>query len=125
MDGEIAGIGSGFLVTLRLVSADSARELASFHEPAERVKELIDVVDRLSRKLRGRIGESFRDVHSDPPLSQATTPSIDALRKFTEAYKATGASDVRKAIAFDRGAAEIDSNFRSADYMDVRWLTHF
>jgi tetratricopeptide (TPR) repeat protein/TolB-like protein len=114
VDGTVAGIGSGFLVTVRLVSADSARELASFHEPAEGVKELIQVVDKLSRQLRGRIGESLRDVHGSPALSQATTPSIEALRKFSEAYKATGANDPRKAIALDREAVAIDSNFALA-----------
>lgn len=114
VDGEIAAIGSGFLVTLRLVTTDSGRVLASFHEPAEGVKELIEVVDKLSRQLRSRIGESLRDVRSGPPLSQATTGSIDALRKFTQAYHATGAGNLRQAIAFDREAVAIDSNFALA-----------
>src|SRR5262249_8863454 len=59
VDGELDGIGSGFFLTLRLVSADSGRVLASYREVADEPRQLIDAVDKLTRKLRGRIGESF------------------------------------------------------------------
>ena len=114
VDGEIAGIGSGFLVTVRVVSADSGRVLASFHEAAGDVKELIAVVDRLSRKLRGRIGESLRDVRASPPLAQVTTASLDALRQFTAASRAVGAGENARAIALARDAVAIDTGFALA-----------
>src|SRR5262245_30772099 len=61
VDGEIDGIGTGYLLSLRLVSADSGRELTSFHQGADDPKQLIAVVDALTRQLRGRIGESLRE----------------------------------------------------------------
>ena len=112
--GEIAGVGSGFIVTISLVSPDSGHVLASYHEAADGIKDLIQVVDQLSRKLRAKIGESLRDVHASPALATATTPSIDALRKFTVAYRVTGAGDFERAIAYDREAVAIDSNFALA-----------
>jgi eukaryotic-like serine/threonine-protein kinase len=114
VDGEVAGIGAGYLLTLRLVTADSGRELASFREGADSPRELIDAVDRVSRKMRGRIGESLRDVHASPSLAHVTTQSIDALRKYTEATKATGNSDWPKAAMLAREAIALDSNFALA-----------
>ena len=114
VDGEIAGAGSGFIVTIRLVSPDSGQVLASFHDAADGVKDLIQVVDGLSRKLRAKIGESLRHVHASPALATATTPSLEALRKFTLAYRATGAGDYGQAITYDREAVAIDSNFALA-----------
>ena len=88
VDGEVAGVGSsGFVLTLRLLTADSARELASFRQGADGPAQLIDAVDALSRKLRGKIGESLRAVQASPPLAQVTTASIDALPKYTEARR--------------------------------------
>jgi tetratricopeptide (TPR) repeat protein len=114
VDGEVAGIGSGFLLTLRLVSADSARELTSFRQGADGPTELIAAVDALSRKLRGKIGESLKTVQGSPPLAQVTTASIDALRKYTEATRATGRLDFTTAAALAREAVAIDTGFALA-----------
>jgi tetratricopeptide (TPR) repeat protein len=114
VDGEIDGIGAGYLLSLRLVSADSGRELASFHEASDDPKQLIAVVDALTRKLRGRIGESLRDVRASPPLAQVTTGSLEALIKYTEATKATGAGDWPTAIRLSREAIAIDTGFALA-----------
>jgi tetratricopeptide (TPR) repeat protein len=114
VDGEIDGIGTGYLLTLRLVSADSGRELASFREVADDPKQLIAAVDVLTRKLRGRIGESLRQVRASPALAQVTTSSLEALRKYTEATKATGAADWASAVRLSREAIAIDSGFALA-----------
>ena len=112
--GEVVGVGSGFIVTISLVSPDSGHVLASYHEAADGIKDLIQVIDQLSRKLRAKIGESLRDLNASPALATATTPSIEALRKFTLAYRATGAGDYERAIVYDREAVAIDSNFALA-----------
>jgi tetratricopeptide (TPR) repeat protein len=114
VDGEVDGIGTGYLFTLRLMSADSGRELTSFHEVADDPKQLIGVADGLTRKLRGKIGESLRAVRESPPLAQVTTASLEALRKYTEATKATGAGDFVAAVRLSREAIAIDSGFALA-----------
>lgn len=114
VDGEVAGIGSGFLVTLRLVSADSGKELASFHEPADGAKELIVVVDKLSRKLRGRIGESLKEVRASPRLFDVTTASLPALQKYTAAIRANHARQFARSVALAHEAVALDSNFAVA-----------
>ena len=114
VDGEVDGIGRGLLLTLRLVSADSGRVLASYREVADEPEQLIDAVDRLTRKLRGRIGESFREVNASLPLAQVTTPSLDALRKYTAASQATAMGRWPDAVRLSREAIAIDTGFALA-----------
>jgi tRNA A-37 threonylcarbamoyl transferase component Bud32/tetratricopeptide (TPR) repeat protein len=113
VDGEVNGLGAaGFIVTLKLVTTDSARELASFRETAADARGLIDAVDKLSRNLRGRLGESLRSVHATLPFYDATTGSLDALKKYTEASRiADIENDYLRAIPLLREAVDIDSTF--------------
>jgi tetratricopeptide (TPR) repeat protein len=85
--GQIATVGSGFLVSARLVSADSGTELAAFQRGANGAGDLLDAIDHLARDLRGRIGESLRTVQRAPALEQVTTSSLAALREYTRAVQ--------------------------------------
>src|SRR5215213_3141916 len=86
--GSVASAGTGFIITGRLVSAASGDELAVYQESASTADEIIPAVDRLTRKLRGKIGESLKSVADAPPLSQVTTSSLDALRSFAAGLRA-------------------------------------
>jgi tRNA A-37 threonylcarbamoyl transferase component Bud32/tetratricopeptide (TPR) repeat protein len=109
VDGAVRSLGGGYVVSLRLVSADSANELAAFQQTADSPRELLETIDDLTRKLRGKIGESLRDVRGSPPLEQVTTPSLAALRIYAEAVRSIdmggnpleGAERLREAIAID------------------------
>ena len=106
---------SGFVVSLRLVTADSGTELASFHETADARRELLPTLDKLVRELRGKMGESLKTVHAEPPLEQLTTTSLDALRKLAEARRANNIEgDFAKSISLLEQAVAIDSTFAMA-----------
>ncbi|MFN8582865.1 MAG: hypothetical protein U0163_18065, partial [Gemmatimonadaceae bacterium] len=110
-DGEITGVAGGYIVSLRLVRADSGVEMASFRETGDGPRGLIDAADKLARALRSKAGESLRRVNATPPLAQATTASLDALRKYSEAQRANtlGLGDEARAKA--REAVALDSTF--------------
>jgi len=110
VDGEVTGVGSGYIVSVRLVRADSGNELASFRETGEGPKGLIEAADRLARAIRGKAGESLRLVNATPPLIQATTASLDALKKYSAAARLNALGDDR-ATALAREAVAIDSTF--------------
>ena len=114
VDGEVRPLGAGFLVTVRLVGADSGDELASFRRTADTPKELIATIGELSRDLRGRIGESLKHMQQTPPLEQVATASLPALRKYTQGKAASNAGDVSHAITYFEEAAAIDTSFASA-----------
>ncbi|HET9012918.1 MAG TPA: protein kinase [Gemmatimonadaceae bacterium] len=112
--GDVNPLGQGYVVTVRLVSADSGAELASFHETADTPRELLPTVDKLTRQLRGKAGESLRDVHADPPLEQVTTSSLDALRLYVEGSRANAAGADDSAIRALTAAIAVDTSFAMA-----------
>ena len=113
VDGEVTGIGTGYIVSVRLVRADSGTDLASFRETGDGPKGLIEAADRLARAIRGKAGESLRLVNATPPLILATTSSLPALRKFSEAVRANALGEDR-AVGLAREAVAIDSTFATA-----------
>jgi len=113
--GNITPLGSGYVVSIRLVSADSGAELAAYRASIDGPSQLLDAIDGLTRKLRGRIGESLKTVRDAPALDQVTTASLDALRKYAEAARAfdiTG--DYTTAIQLLRDAVKLDTGFAMA-----------
>jgi hypothetical protein len=113
VDGAVTALGTGYAVSIRLVSADSANELAAYQETADSPRDLLRAIDELTRKLRGRIGESLREVRASPPLEKVTTPSLEALRIYAEAARfidmggnpLEGAERLREAVRIDTGFA--------------------
>jgi tetratricopeptide (TPR) repeat protein len=115
VDGEVTPLGAGFVLTLRLVTADSGAELASYHETADGPKDLLPTLDKLARKLRGKMGESLRTVQGGPPLEQVTTPSLEALKKYAEGVRINDvANDFDRAAPPLEEAVKIDTAFAAA-----------
>jgi hypothetical protein len=113
--GNVTGVSGGYIVTLRLVSADSGVELASFRETGDGPRGLIDAADKLARELRGKVGESLRSVHDTPPLAEVTTSSLEALRKYSASIRANNIEgNAEKAVLLARDAVALDSTFASA-----------
>ncbi|MDB4873940.1 MAG: protein kinase [Gemmatimonadetes bacterium] len=124
IDGDVAGTAGGYVVSVRLVTADSGRQLASFHAAANGTKELIETADKLARQLRAKAGESLRHVNGSRALENFTTSSIDALRTFTMAMHAADENDNERAIALLRDATRLDSTFGMA-WSDLGNLLNF
>ncbi|MDE3129223.1 MAG: protein kinase, partial [Gemmatimonadota bacterium] len=114
VDGDVAGVSGGYLVSLRLIGTESGQELASFHVVAKDPQALIGAADELVRDLRAKIGESLRTVNAMPALYDQTTSSIDALRAFTVAIEAGQKGDVNGAVANFREAVRLDTAFAVA-----------
>jgi tetratricopeptide (TPR) repeat protein/tRNA A-37 threonylcarbamoyl transferase component Bud32 len=115
LDGDVRAAGSRFVVSGRLVSVDSGRVLAAFRETADDANAIIPAVDRLSKKLRGRVGESLRAVRESPPIEKVTTPSLEALRRYATATRAADLdNDFAKAQALLGEAIALDSGFAMA-----------
>ena len=107
--------GGGFVVKMRLVSADSGQELASLSASADGAKDFIPTIGRLTRSLRGRMGESLKHLQTSPPLAQVTTASLPALEAYSEGQRAMLVeANPSKAIALFRKAVTLDTSFASA-----------
>ncbi|MGH7516918.1 MAG: protein kinase domain-containing protein [Gemmatimonadales bacterium] len=112
--GEVSSVGGGYVVAARLVETASGNVLAAFRESADGPGEIIHAVDRVSKQLRGRIGESLRATRAAPPLEQVTTSSLEALRAYSQALQATRRGQRDRTIALLEEAIRLDSTFASA-----------
>jgi eukaryotic-like serine/threonine-protein kinase len=115
--GDVARVGGAFTVNARVLRASDGEPLISVREQARSEEELLDAVDRLSRRLRERIGESLRTVRASEPLAQVTTGSIEALQLYSQAARLhlTGSSDdTERAVHLAEQAIGIDPGFAMA-----------
>ena len=112
--GELVPLGAGFVVNVRLVGSDSGQALASFSEAAATPQDLIPTIGKVTRKLRARAGESLKHLQGTPGLAEATTPSLDALRLYTDGLMAFRRNDYGHSIRSFEEAIRIDSQFASA-----------
>jgi eukaryotic-like serine/threonine-protein kinase len=113
--GDVAAMGSGYMLNARLVAADDGATLAAFREPARDPEAIIDAVDRLSKRIRERVGESLRSIRASPPLHQVSTRSLPALRRYSEAerlIRETG--DNLAVVELLEDAVRADSTFAMA-----------
>src|SRR5436853_84517 len=71
--GQIDPLGRSYVVSAELVGAADGAALVAVRENAQDDGAIIAAVDRLSRRLRERIGESLRTIRASDPLEQVTT----------------------------------------------------
>src|SRR5881275_1273236 len=112
--GQIDPLGRGYVVSAELVGAADGAQLAAVRETARDDGAIIDAVDRLSKRLRERIGESLKTIRSSEPLEQVTTSSLAALRKYSQALRANDAGATDRAVALLGEAIALDTTFAMA-----------
>jgi serine/threonine-protein kinase len=113
--GVVAAVGSGYLISAEVVSSDSGKVLAAYRERADNANEIIPAIDRLSRRLRERIGESLKSLRSEPPLERVSTASLAALRQYSRAVRAADyEGNEEKAVALLKQVVAMDSGFAMA-----------
>ena len=113
--GEVAKAGSQYLLSAQLISAKDGEVLTADRTTATDSTTLIAAVDRLSKNLRARIGESLKSIDRDPPLERVTTASLPALRHYTAAVRAADhEANWEKALTLLEEAIALDSGFAMA-----------
>ncbi len=113
--GEIGPVGSGYVLSTRIIAASDGRELVALRETAADESEVIPAIDRLSKRLRERVGESLKSLNNTEALEQVSTASLDALKKYSQAVRLddTG-GDPELAAALLQEAVAADSTFAMA-----------
>jgi eukaryotic-like serine/threonine-protein kinase len=123
--GDIGRLGSGYVLTARLIEAESGTTVAAFRQTAAGDGELLAAVDRLSKAIRTKIGESLRSLNTRDPLERVTTSSMEALFLYTTAERiASGREerDGRSEIDIMMQAVALDSTFAMAHRKLGAWL---
>jgi len=112
--GQIDPVGRGYVVSAELVNAADGAVLVAVRENAKDDGAIIEAVDRLSHRLRERIGESLRSIRASEPLEQVTTGSLDALRKYSQSVKEFDAGNLERTVSLLNEATALDTGFAMA-----------
>jgi eukaryotic-like serine/threonine-protein kinase len=112
--GTLARVGSGYVLTAAIHAGEGFRRVAAFRETARGDDDLVDAIERLSRAIRAKAGESLRTVQRGESLAQVTTSSLPALRAFTRGDVIYATGDWAGALGHFERAVAIDSTFATA-----------
>jgi len=112
--GQIDPVGRGYVLAAELISAADGSILVALRENARDDGEIIGAVDRLSKRLRERIGESLKAIRSSEPLERVTTGSLESLRRYSQALKTEDQGENDRAAALLEEAIALDTGFAMA-----------
>lgn len=112
--GEVNPAGAGYVFNGRIILASDGSVLASRRESARDETEIVDAIDRLSRGIRERLGESLQSVQSTPALARLTTSSIEALQRYQQGNAALARGDRGRGMELLYEAVTIDTAFAAA-----------
>jgi tetratricopeptide (TPR) repeat protein len=113
--GEINAVGTGFVLSARLVVAESGEELVSLRETAEDEDAVILAIGRLSTRLREQLGELLGSVQANPRLVRKRTASLEALMRYQAAIRANWFGyDFEQCVMLLTEAIAIDPLFAAA-----------
>lgn len=116
VEGSVAQIGAPYLLTVRAINCSNGETLASAEAQASNKNHVLNALGDVSAAIRSKLGESLGTVREfDTPLERATTPSLEALKAYSEGMRAisTG-NDTPAAIPFMKRAIELDPRFALA-----------
>jgi len=112
--GLIAPVGSQYVVGLDAVNCRTGEMLAQQQSEAAGKEKVLDVLGVAAGKLREELGESLSTVEKfATPLADATTPSLDALKAYSQGLIKSRQSDA-ETLPFFKRAIELDPSFASA-----------
>jgi serine/threonine protein kinase/tetratricopeptide (TPR) repeat protein len=115
LEGSIAPLGSRYVLGLRAKICTTGTLLDQQQIQAERREDVLNSLSQMAREFRTRVGESLATVERySMPLSESTTPSLEALKAYTIGLQLTMSAGNAAAIPSFRRAVEIDPNFATA-----------
>ena len=116
LDGSIASLGSQYVLGLRAKNCRTGDVLDEEQVQAARKEDVLNALSQIASKFRTRVGESLSTVEKhDTPLERATTPSLEALKAYSAAWKVKFLpAGYASAVPLLRHAIEIDPKFAMA-----------
>jgi serine/threonine protein kinase/tetratricopeptide (TPR) repeat protein len=110
--GSIASLGSQYVLGLKAVNCDTGEILAEAQQRAEKKETVLDALAGAAVSLRRKLGESLSSVQKyTTTLSKVTTPSLDALKAYSQGQKIRHTQGDTAALPFLKRAVELDPNF--------------
>ena len=110
--GSIGNLGDDYVLALKAVNCQTGDTLAEEEVKATSKEKVVEVLGKAASTLRRDLGESLATVQKyDAPLSQATTPSLEALKAYSTAGKTWRSQGDGDAVPLFKHALELDPTF--------------
>ena len=115
LEGSIATLGSQYVLGLRAKNCTTGDILADDQEQAARKEEVLGALSQIASRFRTRVGESLATIEKhSTPLEEATTPSLEALKAYSVAWKVLLSAGWVRALPLFQRAIAIDPDFAMA-----------
>ena len=115
MTGEVAALGSNYVVTLGALDCVTGESLAAQQVEAAAKEEVLAALGKAVSEMRRDLGESLASVERyDAPIERATTSSLEALQAYSRAVEQRNFEGDLAATPFFERAIELDPNFALA-----------
>jgi DNA-binding winged helix-turn-helix (wHTH) protein/tetratricopeptide (TPR) repeat protein len=115
LHGSVVRVGQHFLLTEQATSCVNGTVLAESKREAANAEELPRSIDKLAESLRQKLGESHRSIaRFDTPLFPENTPSLEALKYYSQAAVLAGQGKYTDAISLAKNAIAADPDFAGA-----------
>jgi serine/threonine protein kinase/tetratricopeptide (TPR) repeat protein len=112
--GSITGLGGHYVMSLRTEGCAGGEVLDNQQVESPGKEQVLGTLSDMASKFRARAGESLAAIRlHNVPLQEATTPSLDALKAYTEGMKLSGGNYEEAALNLRR-ATELDPDFAAA-----------
>jgi tetratricopeptide (TPR) repeat protein len=112
--GSISNLGGQYVIGLNAISCGGGDTLASEQRQASGKRDVLKTLGKTAKELRRKLGESLATVEKfDVPI-EATTPSLEALKAYSEGFGTARRTGDAEAIPFYKRAIELDPNFAIA-----------
>ena len=111
----LSKLGKEYLLILDADSCVTGKQVAAYKADASSKEEVLTALDHVAGQVRRQLGESRASLERfQIPIETATTPSLDALRAYSQASETFNRGDMKAARLLYQRAIELDPNFASA-----------
>jgi tetratricopeptide (TPR) repeat protein len=115
LGGTIASLGNSYVLTLSAQDCVSSEILAEEQVEAKAKEGVITTLGQAASRFRGKLGESLAMVQRyDQNIEMATTPSLEALKAYSQGMTMRRTQGDFESVTFFRRAIELDPNFALA-----------
>jgi tetratricopeptide (TPR) repeat protein len=109
---NISKVGQRYALSARLVNPLNGDTVRAYLEQANGQDEVLDALGRVAVSVRRDLGESLASISQNVrPLARVTTPSLQALKFYSEAAYLWGRNSFQEAVRLYEEALRIDPDF--------------
>ncbi|CAN5644959.1 hypothetical protein BH24ACI4_BH24ACI4_03810 [soil metagenome] len=115
LDGSVSSVGPDTVVALAATDCHSGDVIARQHVEIGRKEDVLRAIGPLTATIRTALGESRASLaRHNVPIEEATTPSLEALKAYTEGASRRAAGAEIDSLPFFERAIALDARFALA-----------